>query len=510
MQLYFLDKNKNCLLFVLHFILFCISIYPILSVNVLPFVDYPNHLARAFIIYNHGNNPDIDAMYDVKWRIAPYIMMEFLIPFFQNFMDIYSAGKLFIVTALLFIVVGVVAISASIHKKPSYLTLLLYPFLYNMDLAFGFLNFIFGLGVALISFAIWVKFRKNLSQLRIVLLFIIMTLNYFTHLITYGLLGLSIVLYEGFFYNLRDVTERNIYIKKMFLLGGLAVPQALLFLLAPHAVSELGTHFGDFVDHLMTLLSPTLFYNNGIDFLILFLVVVFLFSNSIKRDNSFTKLLITLAIVSLFLPTDLFGIFLFNIRLPIFIIFLLIAFSSLNNEKFRSLKIFSFVFVLIISATSIFRYSEIEKNITICGNMIEEFRGKLNNVLTIPAVPVLTVIDREGNSCPYRNAFDHINSLAIIESFDFVPEVFTIIPPILYKDKFKNIKPDLYGQNDSSRAEVFFAEKNNDNYWQTEGKKFKYVIFIDQGKKIYEIPTFWDIKSKGSFFSIYENKLFQN
>lgn len=53
-----------------------VALLPLLWVRVPPLVDYPNHLARMWILVHGAEIPELAANYSVKWRILPDLAMD--------------------------------------------------------------------------------------------------------------------------------------------------------------------------------------------------------------------------------------------------------------------------------------------------------------------------------------------------------------------------------------------------------------------------------------------------
>jgi hypothetical protein len=58
---------------------------------------------------------------------------------------------------------------------------------------YGFINFVFGFGVFLVGFALWLRWRNDMSPARTLSVAALLVLSYLSHLAAFGLLGLAIV-----------------------------------------------------------------------------------------------------------------------------------------------------------------------------------------------------------------------------------------------------------------------------------------------------------------------------
>ncbi len=156
------DLSQRTQLLVLHATLYILCILGLtFSGTILPLADLPNHLARAYIIHNIDTSPAISGAYRVQWEFTPYFLMEIILDRLQYVMSVYAAGKVFIGLCLATIVLGVIAINLTIDDKLAITTLLAYPLFFGLIFSFGFLNFMLGSGVALLSYAFWLSHRKK-------------------------------------------------------------------------------------------------------------------------------------------------------------------------------------------------------------------------------------------------------------------------------------------------------------------------------------------------------------
>ncbi len=75
---------------------------PIWLVKYPPLVDYPNHLARAFVLHHlHDPNYDFGRWFAADWGPNPYLFVDLLMQVFQSVVGIYAAGKLMLTLCVL-------------------------------------------------------------------------------------------------------------------------------------------------------------------------------------------------------------------------------------------------------------------------------------------------------------------------------------------------------------------------------------------------------------------------
>src|ERR671924_2144928 len=102
-----------------YWLLFGLSLVPVWSVQLPPLQDYPNHLARIYILTNLHNSATLQTFYQTNWGFIPNLAMDVLGPVLTTLMPIEVAGKVFISLTFLLISSGVTALHYVLHRKLS-------------------------------------------------------------------------------------------------------------------------------------------------------------------------------------------------------------------------------------------------------------------------------------------------------------------------------------------------------------------------------------------------------
>src|SRR5215467_592761 len=69
---------------------------PVLSVTYAPLVDYPNHLARAYILYHYNETPAYQQAYYKLFEPIPNVAIDLIMVSLQRFVDILTGSKIFL------------------------------------------------------------------------------------------------------------------------------------------------------------------------------------------------------------------------------------------------------------------------------------------------------------------------------------------------------------------------------------------------------------------------------
>src|SRR5437763_5230398 len=165
--------------------LFCI---PIFSTVLPPLFDYPNHLARFWILATGGN-----AFYAVHWAPLPNLAGDLVVPLLARAMPLDLAGKLFLVMIFSLIVGGAASLNRVANGGWRLWPLLTVAFLYNRQFLWGFVNYLFGLGIAICGAALWLWLEPARAWLRLLVSSLVALICFFSHIAAFGLYALIIL-----------------------------------------------------------------------------------------------------------------------------------------------------------------------------------------------------------------------------------------------------------------------------------------------------------------------------
>src|SRR5579872_133355 len=147
--------------------LFLLAAAPVLWCDTLPLFDYPNHLARMHILMEAPHRAALRTYYTIDWQPLPNLAMDVIVPALGRVMGLAAAGKVFVLITFLLITGGTAALHRVLLGRRSLWPLLAFLFLYNRILLWGFLNFLFGMGLSLVALAAWVALARAPRPLRL-------------------------------------------------------------------------------------------------------------------------------------------------------------------------------------------------------------------------------------------------------------------------------------------------------------------------------------------------------
>ena len=169
-----------------------VLVAPVLLIDYVPFCDYPNHLARVYVRGNYDRVPLLQQTYLSHWQLSPYLAMDLIAVPLAHVMNAYWASRLFLVVLVLSFCAGCYALSASIQQRFTWIAPVSCFLVYSSAMQWGFVNYMFGVSVFMLEFAVWLRWRKRWTPLKVTAFALLAAFCYLCHLIGYILLGASI------------------------------------------------------------------------------------------------------------------------------------------------------------------------------------------------------------------------------------------------------------------------------------------------------------------------------
>jgi len=187
-------------LFAAALVLCPVLLAPIWVVAFPPLLDYPNHLARSFVLL-HLHDPafHFSRFFRADWGLYPYLGMDGALAILGRVFPIETAGRVFLSICVL-------AVPASAwffleQANPGEVATSAWALLIAFNLFFleGFLNFDLSIAVGFAALGLWLRWLAKPGIGRWTATLLVFTLLYFTHLLGFGIAGLIVVAYLAFF-----------------------------------------------------------------------------------------------------------------------------------------------------------------------------------------------------------------------------------------------------------------------------------------------------------------------
>jgi len=172
------------------------ALLPLASTPVLPMIDFYNHIMRFDLLRRLGSDPVLDAHYRADWAVLPNIGLDVLAVGLLGFVPADWLPHLLAVLVMVVQFAGVMLLSRALSGRFHWFTALLaVPLLYSWIFNWGFVNFLFGLGLAMAATAWWISQRGRPLR-RLALAVPAAVLIFLAHGVAFALYGIAIATFE--------------------------------------------------------------------------------------------------------------------------------------------------------------------------------------------------------------------------------------------------------------------------------------------------------------------------
>lgn len=327
---------------VLFAVVAALSLAPIALVDLPPLHDYPFHLARFDILARLDTSQFLQRHYRYGSLVLPNVGIDLLAWGLAELVPLKLAGLISLGAIQLAVLSGVAGLHYALHRRLSAWPLIAGVLLYNWIFLYGFLNYLFGLGLWFWAVALWLLVRDRAVRVRLVAGTLAAVVLFFCHLVALGLFAIVVAGIE-----LRHATA-TLRAAPGATLGRLAigalpflVPLGLLLGVSPTATTT-GMKFeyawwgwkpmvtyqtlmssNDLADGLLAVAAGCL------------VVLVIWQRRSVTWAGTMTLPLVLLGLAFLALPVTLMSSTFGDARLPLAIVFLAIAASDLRPPTAR-------------------------------------------------------------------------------------------------------------------------------------------------------------------------------
>lgn len=246
--------------------LLLVLVAPFALVDMPPVLDYPNHLARYFVLA-HPDDPVLSQMYAPNWRILPNLGLDLIGAALLRVSDVHVGGRILLALSLVAPVLGAIVYHRAVFGRASLWPLASGMIAYNGVFFLGFMNFLLAIGVALCAAGGWIVLgRRNMTGVQIVFGGLAAALTFICHIFGAAFFALLIGAFEA------DGLWRRRRSAGLLLPGALVAariaaalsPAVLLYCLCPlnAATAPMGPWLWH--DKLWRLLTPFMTYNPGL------------------------------------------------------------------------------------------------------------------------------------------------------------------------------------------------------------------------------------------------------
>src|ERR1700733_12934185 len=167
---------------------------PIWTAAFPPLLDYPNHLARAFVL-SHLRDPSFSfgQFYRSDWGPYPYLGMDALLAVLARLFPIETAGRFYLSLCVLAFPAAAWFFLRQAQPKSGAGFLWSLLIAYNVFFLEGFLNFDLSIAVGLFALGLWLRWLRKPDTFRWIAALVAFTAAYFTQLLGFALAGVMVV-----------------------------------------------------------------------------------------------------------------------------------------------------------------------------------------------------------------------------------------------------------------------------------------------------------------------------
>lgn len=482
---------------------------PLVYTLVPPLEDYPNHLARMFVLTQVPGNALLSGFYETDWAPIPNLVMDLTVPTLASWIGVYAAGRCFIGATLLLLLLGPMVLHRTLYGSWSAWPLVGGLFVYNGFLFVGLMNYLFGVGVAVFGLAAWIRMAERGVGLRIIVSLLFCAVLYVCHLSALGLYGLGIASFEAWRLQSRESLKLADVFSSGLALGLPFVPALYLLLHSPTwglARENVWEAQGKF-EAITRFLSV---YSDLVDIpflaLIVAAVVVAIRRGLVRFHRAGLIVLVVLTLAFLAMPRMAFGSWMADERLVVGIFFMTLGFVSTDLRKLEGQN----AFFAICLATIAFRVVDVSVNWSTISQPLLELRTSLHAVAPGSRILVTQVDDLPNGALD--TALSHAPNLAVIERSALVSRLFVVpgkqivharLPYREHVDTEDGETPNL--------SQVVLAahtppSTNDPHYWDRWPDFYDYLIVLgtDPDESENPLPALLKIVHAGRGFNLYK------
>ena len=301
-----------------------VAVIPVATVSLPPILDYPNHMARMYLLAVLPDAPDLAHWYSTNWRPLPDLAFDAIVPLLVHLMPVEIAMRLVLAATLLALAGGCTVLHRVAHGRWSLWPLFAFLLLYNRMLLWGFLNYLAGLALMLWGLALWVAIERRPVWLRVAVGAVAATVIYLAHLAAFGCYALAVLAFA--------LTGGAPRLSRIATTLATFVPALILFAAGPTAGAAEHWSYGNI---LRKLDLPVSIFDNydrlfdGATFgVLLIAVLVGLFRGGITLHGRLRWSLVAILVAFVIIPSRLLSASGIDHRLPIAAALLFVAISD--------------------------------------------------------------------------------------------------------------------------------------------------------------------------------------
>jgi hypothetical protein len=440
--------------------------------------DYPNHLARAQIIIDEQLHGREHLHYALRHALVGNLALDTLVPLFVHAgMGTNEALRLFAGLALLLPAAGVIALARALQGGTPWLALLAFALAHSRYYAWGFINYFFAIGLALLVFALWLHLREKRARIAAPALALLGTVVMCSHLMGFGVLALLVLSREAWqLWSNRAAPSRQRWLAPLPTLIALAAC-TLFYLLAFERGLGLDVRWYDTpATRLRNLASPFVAYEIGPGLAVMALifgVMLWLWrTRRLHLQAGWWAPAGLLVLAFALMPSVIMNSHYAGSRLLIVGALAFLAFATLRVDKRAQLA----VILAALAATTI-RLAEVDRQWAAVSARTTQLREALRAVPQ--GAKVATVIALGQARYGEIHALRHVAAFAVIDRQAFIPNFFGFP----FNGESVSFRPDVAAITELMNKDQLMYWPEDPIPWDVLCAHYDAVLVIEEGRK---------------------------
>ncbi len=431
-------------------------ILPVWIVQYPPLLDYPDHLARTFILSHlHDSAYQFSRYYTPQWGPYPYLSMDVLLVMLQQAFPIAIAGKIFLSLCLIGVPLSCWWFVRNANPGNDWIALWGLFVAFNQFFLESFVAFQLSLIACFVLLGFWLRWAPRISLKRWFILLLLTMLTYFSHLIGFILAGFVVTMYSL-------IARRGI--RELLTSWLLFVPGCILYL-----ISGLGTHNGSYL-HFRTLdekwdeFIHTLFggYSARLTTITAFIAVACIALAWIRNREfrwNWRWIFVSVLALGLYVALPYSYGETFDIDVRVLPVFFIVMFAAADFGARRAKIIGAIALVLfaarVVTIARTFRSEQPELQAISRGVAMMK-----------PNSLMLTIVEPRHEHDPNRWPYEHFWAWAVIERGAFSPYLFDLPGQTPMRITYESYTPDGFWDSEY---------QDNDLDWEKVQEQYDYV-----------------------------------
>ena len=215
-----------------------VLVAPLFLAAIPPLTDYPNHLARAYVLADGAQDPTLAQIYAARWRVIPNLALDLVMAPLLRILPLYMAGRVVLAGALLLPMLAVALYNRALFRRVTVWPLVSALVAYNGAFLLGLVNFLFAVSAAFATAALWIAWRERAPRITVIMAALGAVVVFFCHLTGLPVLLVLIGAYECDRWLVVNEGPVELVRTRVMPMIGVFLPCVVLYRLSPTAAAS--------------------------------------------------------------------------------------------------------------------------------------------------------------------------------------------------------------------------------------------------------------------------------